>query len=49
MDLYTNSIKGEKMKSTTNTFEIELNSLLKKYFGEDELINIDQNLNSSNR
>ncbi len=49
MDLYTNSIKGKKMKSTTDTFEIELNSLLKKYFGEDELIHIDQNLNSSNR
>ncbi len=37
------------MKSTIDTFEIELNSLLKQYLGEDELVHINQNLNSPNR
>ena len=34
------------MKSTFDTFEIELSSLLKQYFGEDELVHIKRNLNS---
>ncbi len=37
------------MKSTTDTFELELNTLFKQYFGEDELIHMDHNLSSPNR
>lgn len=37
------------MKTTTDTFELELNSLLKQYFGEDELVHLYYNSSSSHR